>query len=95
MFVSEVSRTQQKLKKQSNSAAMHDQLVRELQARESDLTEALGAKDSQLAVLRVRLDESDRTLNAKDRELDDFRMERERYNDISLKTNYFLAWRLF
>jgi len=39
-----------------------DQIVRELRARESDLQEALGAKDSQLAILRVRFDESDKEL---------------------------------
>ena len=52
--------------------------MRELQSRETDLTEALNAKDSQLAVLRIRLEEADRQLNAQDRSLDEIRQERER-----------------
>ncbi|OWF43826.1 golgin subfamily A member 5-like isoform X2 [Mizuhopecten yessoensis] len=63
--VSELEKTKQKLDSYHRSASMHDQLVRELQSRESDLTEALGAKDSQLAVLRVRLEEADKELTRK------------------------------
>lgn len=74
----DVAKSKKTLRNQSNSAALHDQLVRELQAREADLTEALGAKDSQLAVLRVRLEEADRQLNEQDRNLDNIRQERER-----------------
>ncbi|XP_074650631.1 golgin subfamily A member 5-like [Tubulanus polymorphus] len=40
-----------------------DQIVRELQARENDLMESLTAKDSQLAVLRVRIEEADAEVN--------------------------------
>ncbi|XP_005099211.1 golgin subfamily A member 5 [Aplysia californica] len=74
----ELSRSKEKLHSQSNSAAMHDQLVRELQARESDLTEALNAKDSQLAVLRVRLDEADRKVSSREQNLEEVKLERER-----------------
>ncbi|RUS70161.1 hypothetical protein EGW08_022080 [Elysia chlorotica] len=74
----EASKLRSKLASQSNSASMHDQLVRELQARELDLTEALKAKDAQLAVLRVRLDEADRRIVSKERNLEEIKIERER-----------------
>ena len=54
-------------------------MIRELQSRESDLTEALGAKDSQLAVLRVRIEESDKELVEKRRLLDNFKTDRDRW----------------
>ena len=49
----------------TQSASKSDQVVRELQNHEQDLMEALGAKDSQLAILRVRLEEADRELQGK------------------------------
>ena len=55
-----------------------DQIVRELQARESDLQESLTAKDSQLAVLRVRLEEADRELEEKRKSLKYLEGERNR-----------------
>ncbi|GAB1609746.1 golgin subfamily A member 5-like [Argonauta hians] len=39
-----------------------DQLTRELQSRDMDLQEALNCKDSQLAVLKIRLEEADADL---------------------------------
>ena len=78
LCISEASKLRSKLTSQANSASMHDQLVRELQARELDLTEALKAKDAQLAVLRVRLDEADRRLVSRERNLEEVRLERER-----------------
>ncbi|GFN97678.1 golgin subfamily a member 5 [Plakobranchus ocellatus] len=74
----EVSKLRSKLTSQANSASMHDQLVRELQARELDLTEALKAKDAQLAVLRVRLDEADRRVVSREKNLEEVKLERER-----------------
>ncbi|XP_013084244.2 golgin subfamily A member 5-like isoform X1 [Biomphalaria glabrata] len=74
----ELKRAKEKLKAQLNSASMHDQLVRELQSRELDLTEALKAKDAQLAVLRVRLEEADKRLLSKEKTLEEVKLERER-----------------
>ncbi|GFR57478.1 Golgin subfamily A member 5 [Elysia marginata] len=74
----EASKLRSKLASQANSASMHDQLVRELQARELDLTEALKAKDAQLAVLRVRLDEADRRVVSREKNLEEVKLERER-----------------
>lgn len=70
------------MKAQLNSASMHDQLVRELQSRELDLTEALKAKDAQLAVLRVRLEEADKRLLSKEKTLEEVKLERERYGNL-------------
>ncbi|XP_029642822.1 golgin subfamily A member 5 [Octopus sinensis] len=43
-------------------AAKNDQIMRELQSREMDIQEALNCKDSQLAVLKIRLEEADSDL---------------------------------
>ncbi|XP_046561935.1 golgin subfamily A member 5-like isoform X1 [Haliotis rubra] len=74
----ELVKTKKKLEDYHNSASMHDQLVRELQARESDLSESLAAKDSQLAVLRVRLEEADRSVKAREKQIENLQSHRER-----------------
>lgn len=76
---SELVKTKKKLEDYHNSASMHDQLVRELQARESDLSESLAAKDSQLAVLRVRLEEADRSVKEREKQIEDLQSHRERW----------------
>ena len=62
----------------TNSASIHDQLIRELQAREMDLQEALKAKDSQLAVLRVRHEELERDISNRQKEVESLQTDRER-----------------
>ena len=62
----------------TNSASIHDQLIRELQAREMDLQEALKAKDSQLAVLRVRHEELERAVSNRQKEVESLQTDRER-----------------
>ncbi|XP_046351332.1 golgin subfamily A member 5-like isoform X1 [Haliotis rufescens] len=74
----ELVKTKKKLEDYHNSASMHDQLVRELQARESDLSESLAAKDSQLAVLRIRLEEADRSVKEREKQIEDLQSHRER-----------------
>lgn len=63
----------------NNSASRTDQIIRELQARENDLTQAMAAKDTQLAVLRVRLEERDQEMKVKEHEIQSLKVERERY----------------
>ena len=46
--------------------------------KEEDFTEALNAKDSQLAVLRVRIQESDQELHSKRQQIEEYQLERER-----------------
>lgn len=58
-------------------------MVRELQARVDDLTEAVGAKDSQLAVLKVRLQEADQLLSTRTEALEALQCEKSRYFVIS------------
>lgn len=53
-----------------------DRTVRELSAQVDDLTEALSAKDGQLAVLKVRLDEADQLLKARSSALEEAQNER-------------------
>uniref|UniRef100_A0A671KYZ6 Golgin subfamily A member 5 n=1 Tax=Sinocyclocheilus anshuiensis TaxID=1608454 RepID=A0A671KYZ6_9TELE len=53
-----------------------DRTVRELRAQVDDLTEALSAKDGQLAVLKVRLDEADQILKARNSALEEAQNER-------------------
>ena len=65
-------------KRLDNQNSAGDQMIRELQSREADLTEALDAKDSQLAVLRVRLEEADKDLNAKKQTIIEIEAEKNR-----------------
>ena len=66
------------------SEKLHEQLqkegklLREFQSREDDLREALSAKDSQLAVLRIRIQESDQELRETKEKLGRFQNENER-----------------
>lgn len=46
--------------------------------KEDDFTEALNAKDSQLAVLRVRIQESDQELQNKRKQIEEYQLERKR-----------------
>ena len=68
----------EKMSQYTNSASIHDQLIRELQAREMDLQEALKAKDSQLAVLRVRHEELERDISNRQKEVESLHTDRER-----------------
>ena len=52
-------------------------IVRQLQLKEDDFNEALAAKDSQLAVLRVRLQEVDQELKAKKVQIDELQLQKE------------------
>ncbi|KAH7934341.1 hypothetical protein HPB49_025011 [Dermacentor silvarum] len=65
--VQEKQRLHNRLDHWSSQVSASDSAFRELQARERDLSSALEAKDSQLAVLRVRLQEADQELTAKRR----------------------------
>ncbi|XP_028677135.1 golgin subfamily A member 5 isoform X1 [Erpetoichthys calabaricus] len=55
-----------------------DQTVRELRSQVDDLTEAVSAKDAQLAVLKVRLDEADQLLKSRTEALEAAQSERSR-----------------
>ena len=46
--------------------------------KDDDFTEALSAKDSQLAVLRIRIQESDQELQTKRKQIEEYQLERQR-----------------
>ena len=77
--LTELVKLKQKMAEQSHIASKSDHVIRELQNREQDLMEALGAKDSQLAILRVRLEEADREKDSRQRAVEGLQSERERY----------------
>lgn len=75
---SEVELMRKKLEGNQRTQSQSDQIVRELQSRESDLMEALQAKDSQLGVLRIRLEEADKQIESKQKSIAGLEGERSR-----------------
>lgn len=75
---SELLRLKKKMDEYNRSSSKHDHVLRELQTRESDLMEVLNAKDSQLAVLRIRLEEADKNLQSSKKEMDRLQGEKSR-----------------
>uniref|UniRef100_UPI00358DF903 golgin subfamily A member 5 n=1 Tax=Myxine glutinosa TaxID=7769 RepID=UPI00358DF903 len=69
---------QARLEKWTSDASKSDEAVRELHSQVTDLKEVLAAKDSQLAVLRVRLDEADKLLQTRDETLQAVQEDRNR-----------------
>ncbi|XP_068202713.1 golgin subfamily A member 5-like isoform X2 [Palaemon carinicauda] len=61
-----------------NQQSSNDRLLRDLQQREMDHQESLRAKDSQLAVLRVRLQESDDQMKVKEKIIGNLEEENKR-----------------
>ncbi|XP_067100077.1 golgin subfamily A member 5 [Osmerus mordax] len=64
--------------KWSSDQSRTDRTVRELQSQVDDLTEALSAKDGQLAVLKIRLEEADQLLKSRSSALEEAQTERSR-----------------
>ena len=69
----------QKLEAQSRQLSASEQICRDLRSRESDLQEMLTAKETQLDVLRMRLDEADRLLELEKQRIVDMQSERDRF----------------
>ncbi|NXR73584.1 GOGA5 protein, partial [Pycnonotus jocosus] len=74
----ELNKSREKVEKWNADHSKSDRVVRELQAQVDDLTEAVGAKDSQLAVLKVRLQEADQLLSARTEALEALQSEKSR-----------------
>ena len=74
----EASLLRRQLETQSSQQQRSDQIVRELQSQVADFQEALAAKDSQLGVLRVRFEESERQCSAHAQTAEDLRAHSER-----------------
>ncbi|KFO95701.1 Golgin subfamily A member 5 [Calypte anna] len=74
----ELNKSRERIEKWNVDHSKSDRMVRELQAQVDDLTEAVGAKDSQLAVLKVRLQEADQLLSARTEALEALQSEKSR-----------------
>ena len=61
-----------------------ENIVRQCQGKEDDLNSAIAAKDSQLAVLRVRLQEVDQELKTKTASIAGLQDERNQYVLVDL-----------
>lgn len=91
---SEMKRMQKKLDHWNSQISGNDRQVRELQERETDLIATIDAKDSQLAVLKVRLQEADQELLTKKNIVEELKKENERivkeHEDAALCQNQML-----
>ncbi|TSV02067.1 Golgin subfamily A member 5 [Bagarius yarrelli] len=74
----ELNQARSRAEKWNAEQSHSDRAVRGLRAQVDDLTQALTAKDSQLAVLKVRLDEADQLLKARSSALEEAQSERTR-----------------
>uniref|UniRef100_A0A8C9X1K4 Golgin subfamily A member 5 n=1 Tax=Sander lucioperca TaxID=283035 RepID=A0A8C9X1K4_SANLU len=62
----------------NSEQSLTDRMLREHRSKVDDLTEALSAKDGQLAVLKIRLDEADQMLTSRSAALEEAQKERSR-----------------
>lgn len=74
----EMKRMMKKLDHWNSQISSNDKLVRELREREKDMTAAMDAKDSQLAILKVRLQEADQELLVKQNVIEELTAENEK-----------------
>ncbi|XP_015748228.1 PREDICTED: golgin subfamily A member 5-like [Acropora digitifera] len=73
-----VKDTERQLQRNQAQLSTSENIARQLRMKEDDFTEALNAKDSQLAVLRVRVEETDQELQSTRKQIEEFHLERER-----------------
>ncbi|KAM3595464.1 uncharacterized protein V6R79_023829 [Siganus canaliculatus] len=74
----ELNQTRLRADRHNSEQSQTDRMLRELRSQVDDLTEALSAKDGQLAVLKIRLDEADQLLKSRTVALDDALKEKSR-----------------
>ncbi|XP_049754094.1 golgin subfamily A member 5 [Elephas maximus indicus] len=74
----ELNKARARVEKWNVDHSKSDRITRELRAQVDDLTEVVAAKDSQLAVLKVRLQEADQLLNARTEALEALQSEKSR-----------------
>nr|XP_017536064.2 golgin subfamily A member 5 isoform X1 [Manis javanica] len=74
----ELNKARARVEKWNVDHSKSDRITRELRAQVDDLTEAVAAKDSQLAVLKVRLQEADQLLNTRTEALEALQNEKSR-----------------
>lgn len=74
----ELNKARARVEKWNADHSKSDRVTRELRAQVDDLTEAVAAKDSQLAVLKVRLQEADQLLSTRTEALEALQSEKSR-----------------
>uniref|UniRef100_A0A8I4A1G1 Golgin subfamily A member 5 n=1 Tax=Callithrix jacchus TaxID=9483 RepID=A0A8I4A1G1_CALJA len=74
----ELNKARARVEKWNTDHSKSDRITRELRAQVDDLTEAMAAKDSQLAVLKVRLQEADQLLSTRTEALEALQSEKSR-----------------
>ncbi|XP_078262910.1 golgin subfamily A member 5 [Rhinoraja longicauda] len=74
----ELNKSRKQIEKWNSENSKTDRISRELHSQVDDLNEVLGAKDSQLAVLKVRLEEADQLLKTRTEAIDMLQNERNR-----------------
>ncbi|XP_042356037.1 LOW QUALITY PROTEIN: golgin subfamily A member 5 [Plectropomus leopardus] len=74
----ELNQARMRADRWNSEQSQTDRMVRELRSKVDDLTEALSAKDGQLAVLKIRLDEADQMLKSRSAALEEAQKERSR-----------------
>ncbi|XP_055989491.1 golgin subfamily A member 5 [Sorex fumeus] len=74
----ELNKARARVEKWNDDHSKSDRMTRELRAQVDDLTEAVAAKDSQLAVLKVRLQEADQLLKTRTEALEALQSEKSR-----------------
>ncbi|XP_032143480.1 golgin subfamily A member 5 isoform X1 [Sapajus apella] len=74
----ELNKARARVEKWNADHSKSDRITRELRAQVDDLTEAVAAKDSQLAVLKVRLQEADQLLSTRTEALEALQSEKSR-----------------
>ncbi|XP_068195019.1 golgin subfamily A member 5 [Antennarius striatus] len=72
----ELNQTRLRADKWNSEQSQTGRMLRELRSQVDDLTEALSAKDGQLAVLKIRLDEADQLLKSRNSALDEAQKEK-------------------
>uniref|UniRef100_H3DPW1 Golgin subfamily A member 5 n=1 Tax=Tetraodon nigroviridis TaxID=99883 RepID=H3DPW1_TETNG len=71
-----MNQTRLRADKRNSEQYQTDRMLRELRSQVDDLTEALSAKDGQLAVLKIRLDEADQLLKSRNAALEEAQTEK-------------------
>ncbi|KAM6969103.1 golgin subfamily A member 5 [Tautogolabrus adspersus] len=74
----ELNQTRLRADRWNSEQSQTDRMLRQLRSQVDDLTETLSAKDGQLAVLKIRLDEADQLLKSRSAALDEAKKEKSR-----------------
>lgn len=91
----DLNHTRLRADKWNSEQSQTDRTLRQLRSQVDDLTEALSAKDAQLAVLKIRLDEADQLLKSRSAALEEAQKETSRYtlndhcSEVEIRCSFF------